>query len=389
MNKLYIRKSALVSFILVLLVSPAVSAIDEGFYSSNDILFYNPDEKCVTSASSSTLSGGENAEKTFNYFVEKGLTDKQSAGIVGNLMVESGINPNSNQTGGGPGRGIAQWSVDGRWKTLQQWADGREILELQTQLDFVWYELNGSYKAALAELNTTTTISEATKVFSDKYEAPGIPHMDRRIALANEAYGKYTTGSSTISASTGTTPDESVATITSSTGCASSEGSGDIVSIAQAELKKGIKEQPIGCDAGNASKKGDCGTEVNKYTDSTLEYWCADFVSWVYKQAGKPFTGGSSGGWRIAGVSGVASWFKKNGTFTENGGSANPKPGDTYMINGYNHIGIVERVEGDTLYTISGNTSTDNTGNGNGVGAGVYKNFRSNSSIDGFGSLSK
>ncbi len=74
------------------------------------------------------------------------------------------------------------------------------------------------------------------------------------------------------------------------------------MSIAKAELAKNIKEQPIGCDAGNPSRKGSCGKEIDKYTDTTLEYWCADFVSWVYAQAGSPFTGGLSGGWRIPGV---------------------------------------------------------------------------------------
>ena len=51
-----------------------------------------------------------------NYFVGKGLTNFQSAGIVGNLDQESGVNPSSVQAGG-PGRGIAQWSVGGRWDT--------------------------------------------------------------------------------------------------------------------------------------------------------------------------------------------------------------------------------------------------------------------------------
>ncbi len=53
----------------------------------------------------------------FDYFVGKGLTDVQAAGIVGNLDQESGMSPTIAQYGGGPGRGIAQWSVGGRWDT--------------------------------------------------------------------------------------------------------------------------------------------------------------------------------------------------------------------------------------------------------------------------------
>ena len=56
----------------------------------------------------------DNNQTAFDFFVGHGLTKEQSAGIVGNLMAESGdpINPRAVQPGG-PGRGIAQWSVGG------------------------------------------------------------------------------------------------------------------------------------------------------------------------------------------------------------------------------------------------------------------------------------
>src|SRR5437868_4270446 len=68
---------------------------------------------------------GENTEElrlftndrpAYEFFVCQGLTNFQSAGIVGNLDQESGANPAAVQPGG-PGRGIAQWSVGGRWDT--------------------------------------------------------------------------------------------------------------------------------------------------------------------------------------------------------------------------------------------------------------------------------
>src|SRR5262252_6610116 len=58
-----------------------------------------------------------NDRPAYDFFVSKGLTNFQAAGIVGNLDQESGVNPASVQFGGGPGRGIAQWSVGGRWDT--------------------------------------------------------------------------------------------------------------------------------------------------------------------------------------------------------------------------------------------------------------------------------
>src|SRR5438552_11911679 len=57
-----------------------------------------------------------NDQAAYVFFVGKGLKNFQAAGIVGNLDQESGVNPSSVQSGG-PGRGIAQWSVGGRWDT--------------------------------------------------------------------------------------------------------------------------------------------------------------------------------------------------------------------------------------------------------------------------------
>ena len=55
-----------------------------------------------------------NEQTAFNYFVAKGLTKEQSAGIVGNLIQESSVLPTAIEYDGDPNRGIAQWSVDGR-----------------------------------------------------------------------------------------------------------------------------------------------------------------------------------------------------------------------------------------------------------------------------------
>ena len=40
------------------------------------------------------LVGNDNVEKAFRYFVSRGLSTAQSAGIVGNLIAESGVDPN-------------------------------------------------------------------------------------------------------------------------------------------------------------------------------------------------------------------------------------------------------------------------------------------------------
>src|SRR5208283_4522840 len=104
-------------------------------------------------------------------FVSKGLTGFQAAGIVGNLDQESNDDPTAVQAGG-PGRGIAQWSVGGRWdhdggdnEVAYAASSGMSEWSLGLQLDFIWYELTHFSGYGLAELRAATTVSAATIAF--------------------------------------------------------------------------------------------------------------------------------------------------------------------------------------------------------------------------------
>ncbi len=83
----------------------------------------------VQALNAAALSTDEHTAYTF--FVGKGLTPVQAAGIVGNLIQESNVEAGAVQPGG-PGRGIAQWSVGGRWDTSKSdnvvWYAGKEGL---------------------------------------------------------------------------------------------------------------------------------------------------------------------------------------------------------------------------------------------------------------------
>ena len=125
-----------------------------------------------------------------NYFVGKGLTNFQAAGIVGNLDQESGVNPGAVQSGG-PGRGIAQWSVGGRWDTdsndnavAYASKEGQSVLSLQLQLDFIWYELTTFSGYGLASLKGTTNVTDATVVFETDFEGCGQCDQSTRISYA-------------------------------------------------------------------------------------------------------------------------------------------------------------------------------------------------------------
>lgn len=154
----------------------------------------------------SEASLGNNARTAFNYFVAKGLTKIQAAGIVGNLMQESSVRPTAVEYGGGPGRGIAQWSVGGRFntgsKSLTAYANARGANRwaLQTQLDFIWYEMATVGGYGLSELRAATTINAAVTAFQNKYEICGTCAQTKRLEYARQAladYGGGTTGTGT------------------------------------------------------------------------------------------------------------------------------------------------------------------------------------------------
>lgn len=112
-----------------------------------------------------------NIQAAYSYFIGKGLSPNAAAGIVGNLKAESNVDPMSNQQGG-PGMGIAQWSEGGRWDSLLAWAGNRNPRDLQTQLDFLWHELQTGYSHVLNKLQNTTSMAYATEVFMKEFEIP-------------------------------------------------------------------------------------------------------------------------------------------------------------------------------------------------------------------------
>jgi MYXO-CTERM domain-containing protein len=138
-----------------------------------------------------------NDKAAFDFFIAKGLTPAQAAGIVGNLDQESGVDPTIAQYGGGPGRGIAQWSTGGRWDTSHNdnviWyagTQGESATSLKLQLEFIWYELtNIGY--GYTHLRGTTNVTDATLAFMSDYEICGTCASSQRIAYANNVLAAY------------------------------------------------------------------------------------------------------------------------------------------------------------------------------------------------------
>lgn len=138
-----------------------------------------------------------NDKIAFDYFLAKGLTNYQAAGIVGNLDQESGMSPTAVQPGG-PGRGIAQWSVGGRWDTdtndnatAYAKAQGASLSSLSLQLDFIWYELTTFSSYGLAPLRQSADVTAATIAFEKDFEGCGNCQEATRISYAKAALAAY------------------------------------------------------------------------------------------------------------------------------------------------------------------------------------------------------
>lgn len=138
-----------------------------------------------------------NSRTAFDYFLARGLTAAQAAGIVGNLMQESNVDPTATQPGG-PGRGIAQWSVGGRWDhdggdnaVAFASSSGASVWSLNLQLDFIWFELTHFSGYGLAALRASTTVTAATIAFERDFEGCGTCVETTRISYANQAFSAY------------------------------------------------------------------------------------------------------------------------------------------------------------------------------------------------------
>lgn len=98
----------------------------------------------------------------------------------------------------------------------------------------------------------------------------------------------------------------------------------------------------------------------HKYSQGRSENWCADFVSWVYNQAGHPLSNNNDGNVpavdtvRQIGESGT------NGFSYHPAGSYTPRPGDLiiHQENGNSHVNMVVAVSGNTMKIIGGNQKT-------------------------------
>lgn len=195
-------------FSTTVIVQPiqVMAITDPLFYSRNEILMY--DDECVDAGVGAIqLAGNDNTEKILNFFMrEMQLNLAGASSIVGNMMQESGLQPNIEQGGklvgedyvpkNGVGFGLVQWTFTERQGPLKEHTDGMgvPVTDLGGQLSFVKKELEGGYLSTLNRLKATNDPVEGAVIVHDGYEVSADSDATVRAVRggnAQKVYDKY------------------------------------------------------------------------------------------------------------------------------------------------------------------------------------------------------
>lgn len=124
------------------------------------------------------------------------LHDFQAAGMVGNFGQESRMGELFHQVGGNA-IGLAQWDGDRKQQFLDFCASiGKAPEDPESSYSFLIKELLSTENTSLKALKATETLEDATEVFCKKFERPGKPMMEKRLAYAERALEAYKATSS-------------------------------------------------------------------------------------------------------------------------------------------------------------------------------------------------
>jgi Phage tail lysozyme/Peptidase family M23 len=233
---------------LLTTLTQAISQDQKKLYNQN-ILYYDLEagcadssgvatkNNCVCSSGSgtpTTVPGGNNEEKVWNYLTSKGISPVTVAGIIGNFAEESSYDPTVQEIGQTPpfgGYGIAQWTGTGkpgdkagsrRLKLIEYIEKAGFPVDLNklivnepvdktalllVEMDFMLMEGASIINA----MKNITDPGEAARYWMNEYEKPANriqPAREEAARLALEKYGggvgviTTTTGSSASSCST-------------------------------------------------------------------------------------------------------------------------------------------------------------------------------------------
>jgi murein DD-endopeptidase MepM/ murein hydrolase activator NlpD len=241
------------------------------------------------------LTGNNNAQKAFNYFASNGYSKEQAAGIVGNIIHESSVEPGrlqgtpsgtvtkpSDAVGSSLGWGIVQWTPAGKMikPSRQAGIDDDTIVSLQYQLEFLAKQLKGETPipetTAGDKVKAAKTVEDAAVAFGRYYE-----RFAGADDLSNSRYAERKTAAKQVLSTFGDGAP------TGAGGCGA--GSGNIAAVAKslAWPSEGHTTKPYADNATDAYKKA--FFQYNKSAKSAGDTaWtdCGRFVATVMHMSG-------------------------------------------------------------------------------------------------------
>ena len=154
----------------------------------------------------------------YSYLRERGIPHTQASAIMGNIAVESMLDPNISQIGGGGGYGLIQATNKSRKNAFinydgQPYEFGSDISpETQRQLDYIvdkglntftsgeWRGNENIARARKARERflKETNIDKASKIFTENYLRPSKPHEKRRRSMSRYFNDNYATTESAL-----------------------------------------------------------------------------------------------------------------------------------------------------------------------------------------------
>ena len=133
---------------------------------------------------------GERSKYIQKKLISMGFIASAAAGVVGNLVQESGLRTDAIGDNGTSG-GLAQWHNE-RLDALKRFAAarGKEWTDLDTQIEFLAEEMRTSYADTYAKMQNAELPEIAGQIMTDEYEIPdpASANYSQRRANARAAY---------------------------------------------------------------------------------------------------------------------------------------------------------------------------------------------------------
>ena len=139
------------------------------------------------------LVGSDTAEKIWNYFTSQGFSKEATAGVMGNLQQESGLNPEIVGSNGRP-YGLAQWLGSRRTNLEKQAKEkGVKLSDIKYQLDFLIEEMKGINfgSKSFEDFKNIKDVSQAAYLFENYFERSGGSALANRLKFAESFYSQY------------------------------------------------------------------------------------------------------------------------------------------------------------------------------------------------------